>query len=214
MAEAALISKAIGGAAVKVVWTREDDIHHDSTVRVLVERLEGGVDSSGNPSLGAQQEAPAISSLFKSDPKHQFSSEAAMGLVDMPFQIENVSIENGEAEAHAKIGWFRSISNISHAFAIQSFVGELAIATGKDHRCDSSSNSWALLELSIWEPDSWDPWDSSDAYLGRHGSLTGRRGARHQGGRMGAQIATRTWSWPRRPSQLRQLRRRCYRGRG
>ena len=29
LAEAALISKAIGGASVKVVWTREHDIHDD-----------------------------------------------------------------------------------------------------------------------------------------------------------------------------------------
>jgi isoquinoline 1-oxidoreductase beta subunit len=55
-----------------------------------------------------------------------------MGAVDMPFAIPNVRVENPEAEAHARIGWFRSVSNIPHAFAIQSFVAELAAAAGRD----------------------------------------------------------------------------------
>ena len=32
-----------------------------------------------------------------------------MGLYDMPFAIPNMRIENGEAEAHTRIGWFRSV---------------------------------------------------------------------------------------------------------
>ena len=55
-----------------------------------------------------------------------------MGLVDMPFAIPNVRCETGEATAHVRIGWFRSVSNIPHAFAVQSFVAELAHAAGKD----------------------------------------------------------------------------------
>ena len=57
-----------------------------------------------------------------------------MGLVDMPFEIANVQIENPEAAAHARLGWFRSVSNIPHAFAIQSMVGELAAATNRDQK--------------------------------------------------------------------------------
>ena len=34
--------------------------------------------------------------------------------------------------AHTRIGWFRSVSNIPHAFAVQSFVAELAAAAGRD----------------------------------------------------------------------------------
>ena len=76
--------------------------------------------------------APTIFSLFKPDQKHEAPFEMGMGLVDMPFDVRNISIENGAAEAHTKIGWFRSVSNIPHAFAIQSFAGELAAAAGKD----------------------------------------------------------------------------------
>ena len=57
-----------------------------------------------------------------------------MGLVDMPFQIANVRCENPDVAAHTRIGWFRSVSNIPHGFAVQSMVGELAHLTGRDQK--------------------------------------------------------------------------------
>jgi isoquinoline 1-oxidoreductase beta subunit len=57
-----------------------------------------------------------------------------MTAINMPFMIPNVRIENPEATAHTRIGWFRSVSNIPHAFAVQSFVAELAAAAGRDSR--------------------------------------------------------------------------------
>src|SRR5439155_1492636 len=55
-----------------------------------------------------------------------------MGVINVPFAIPNIRIENPEAVAHTRIGWFRSVSNIPHAFAVQSFVAELAAAAGRD----------------------------------------------------------------------------------
>ena len=57
-----------------------------------------------------------------------------MGVINIPFAIPNVRIENPEATAHTRIGWFRSVSNIPHAFAVQSFVAELAAAAGRDQK--------------------------------------------------------------------------------
>jgi isoquinoline 1-oxidoreductase beta subunit len=62
------------------------------------------------------------------------AAELGMGVVNVPFAIANLRIENPEAEAHTRIGWFRSVSNIPHAFAIQSFVAELAATAGRDHK--------------------------------------------------------------------------------
>jgi isoquinoline 1-oxidoreductase beta subunit len=55
-----------------------------------------------------------------------------MGLVDNPFEIANLRCETGKADAHTRIGWFRSVSNIPHAFAVQSMVAEIAAALGRD----------------------------------------------------------------------------------
>jgi isoquinoline 1-oxidoreductase subunit beta len=51
-----------------------------------------------------------------------------------PFAIPSIRLENPAAAAHTRISWFRGVSNIPHAFAIQSFVAELAAAVGRDHK--------------------------------------------------------------------------------
>jgi isoquinoline 1-oxidoreductase beta subunit len=71
-------------------------------------------------------------SIFDPTAKHEMDIELGMGVINVPFAIPNVRIENPEAIAHTRIGWFRSVSNIPHAFAIQSFVAELAAAAGRD----------------------------------------------------------------------------------
>jgi isoquinoline 1-oxidoreductase beta subunit len=133
--EAALLSKAMDGAPVKVTWTREDDIHHDYFNTVAVERLEAGLDGAGQVVGWLHRSvAPSIQSTFVSDPKHEAFGELGQGLTDTPFAIPNLQIENPEAMGHARIGWFRSVYNIPHAFAIQSFAAELAAAAGRDQK--------------------------------------------------------------------------------
>ncbi|GEP09721.1 xanthine dehydrogenase family protein molybdopterin-binding subunit [Methylobacterium gnaphalii] len=131
--EAALCSQAVGGAPVKLTWTREDDLHHGYYHTISVERLEAGLDDKGMPVAWLHRStAPTIGSIFAPDPKHELPFELGMGLTNLPLNLPNVRLENPEAAAHVRIGWFRSVSNIPHAFAIQSFVAELAHAAGKE----------------------------------------------------------------------------------
>lgn len=130
--EAALLSQKIG-APVKVQWTREDDIQHSFYHTTSVERLEVGMDENGKW-LGYRHNsvAPSILSTFAPDGGHQFFIESGMGHLDHPFEVANVSIENGKALAHTRIGWFRSVSNIPRAWAQQTFLSEIAADLGKD----------------------------------------------------------------------------------
>jgi isoquinoline 1-oxidoreductase beta subunit len=131
--EAALCSKAMDGAPVKLTWTREDDLTHSYYHTVSAERIEATLDDKGMPTAWLHRSvAPTIGSIYVPGAKNELPFELGMGLVNLPFAIPNVRIENPEAEAHVRIGWFRSVSNIPHAFAIQSFVAELAHAAGKD----------------------------------------------------------------------------------
>ena len=131
--EAAVLSKAVDGKPVKVVWTRDDDLHHDYFHTVSVEHLEAGLDAKGMPVAWLHRSAaPTIMSTFIPDPKQEADWELGMGVINVPFAIPNIRIENPDAVAHTRIGWFRSVSNIPHAFAVQSFVGECAVAAGRD----------------------------------------------------------------------------------
>jgi isoquinoline 1-oxidoreductase subunit beta len=155
--EAALLSRQLGGKPVKVTWTREDDIHHDYFHTVSVEHLQAGLDSRGKTVAWLHRSvAPSIVSLFGPDPRHEAPFEQGMGLINLPFDIPNLRIENPEAVAHTRIGWFRSVSNVPHAFAVQSFVAELAAAARSDHR-------EVLLEL-IGPPRLIDPADLKDSW--------------------------------------------------
>lgn len=131
--EAAILSRAMGGRPVKLTFTREDDLQHSFFHTASVERLEAGFDAAGKTVAWLHRTvAPTIAAIFAPDPKHEAPFELAMGAVDTPFTIANLRVENPEAAAHTRIGWFRSVSNIPHAFAIQSFVTELAAALGRD----------------------------------------------------------------------------------
>jgi isoquinoline 1-oxidoreductase beta subunit len=131
--EAAILSKAMDGKPVKVTWTREDDLHNAYFHTVSVEHLEGGLDARGRPVAWLHRSvAPTIMSTFDANAKQEANWELGMGVINVPFAIPNIRIENPGATAHTRIGWFRSVSNIPHAFAVQSFVAELAAAAGRD----------------------------------------------------------------------------------
>jgi isoquinoline 1-oxidoreductase beta subunit len=173
--EAALLSQTMKGKPVKLTWTREDDLQHSYFHTVSVERLEAGLDNQGKTVAWLHRTvAPTVLSTFGPDSKHQAPSELGMGVINVPFAIANLRIENPEAEAHTRIGWFRSVSNIPHAFAIQSFVSELAVAAGRDPKD-------FLLDL-IGPPrridprtlgDTWNQGESPEVYPVDTGRLRG-----------------------------------------
>jgi isoquinoline 1-oxidoreductase beta subunit len=133
--EAALLSQAMDGRPVKVTWTREDDLHHDFLHTVSVEYMKAGVGADGKVSAWLHRSvAPSLATIFNPKADHEIGAELGMGFINLPYEIPNLRLENPQASAHCRIGWFRSVSNIPHAFAVQCFVSELAAGANKDHR--------------------------------------------------------------------------------
>ncbi|MEY9333529.1 isoquinoline 1-oxidoreductase beta subunit [Pseudomonas protegens] len=131
--EAAILAKAFPGKAVRVQWTREDDIHNSYFHTVSAEYLKAGLNKDGLPAAWLHRTvAPSITALFAPGMNHEGAFELGMGFTNMAYAIPNVRLENPEAAAHTRVGWYRSVSNIPHGFAIQSFVDELAHKAGHD----------------------------------------------------------------------------------
>lgn len=131
--EAALLSREMGGTPVKVVWTREDDIRHDFYHTVTADRFEAGLDANNKVIAWRHRSAaPTFMANFVADPKHPSGIELGMGWVDTPFNVPNIRMESGEAPMQVRVGWFRSVNNVMHAWSIQSFIAELAQRVGKD----------------------------------------------------------------------------------
>lgn len=132
VAEAAILSKAVG-KPVKVTWSREDDIKFDYYHSVAAMYLKAALDKNGKPTALLQRSAfPSIGSTFNPSASEGAQFELDMGWTDMPFDIPNIRAENGPAKNHVRIGWLRSVSNIYHAFALHSFVDELAHQAKRD----------------------------------------------------------------------------------
>lgn len=157
VAEAALLSREVE-APVQVVWTREDDIQHDYFHSVGAVSIKAGLDKRGRPNAWLQRTAfPSIFSTFAVGQKTAHNMELGLGFTDLPFAIKNLRCENGEAEAHVRIGWLRSVCNIYHAFALHSFADELAVKAGRDQ-------VEYLLDL-IGKPRMVDPTAEGATYL-------------------------------------------------
>lgn len=132
--EAALLARA-AGAPVRVQWTREDDIRSGYFHTTSAQRLVAGLDDKGKVTSWLHRTAfPSISALFKPGVTRPSDGELQQGVLDFPLAIPAVRAETGEARAHVRVGWMRSVCNIHHAFAIGSFIDEIAAARGDDPR--------------------------------------------------------------------------------
>jgi len=132
VAEAAVLSKKVG-RPVKVVWAREDDVKFDYYNAVAAMYMKAAVDEKGKPTAWLQRSVfPPITSIFDVNAVYGDPPHLQQGWTDLPYDLPNIRIENGPAQAHVRIGWLRSVANVYHAFAIQCFTDELAHRANRD----------------------------------------------------------------------------------
>jgi isoquinoline 1-oxidoreductase beta subunit len=131
--EATQISKAVK-APVKVIWTREDDIRGGYYRPTYYQTLSAGLDNDGNLTAWSHRivgQGVLVGTQFESlvDGVDLSSVE---GAAETPYAFPNLTVDYHMTKNAVPVLWFRSVGNIHTAFAIESFLDEIAHATAKD----------------------------------------------------------------------------------
>jgi isoquinoline 1-oxidoreductase beta subunit len=133
--EAAYIARQLDGQPVRLQWTREDDVKHGYYNAVNAQRLRAALDDDGQVSAWHHRTAfTPIGGTFNTKIDTPGANDLQQGVLDVALVSPNVRAEACKAPLHTRIGWYRSVYNIFHAFAIGSFIDEIAYARGTDPR--------------------------------------------------------------------------------
>lgn len=156
--DAAEISKAVG-APVKMIWSREDDMTHDSYRPAGIYQLSAGLDSSGKPvAMRFHSTSPSISArLFPSIVKDGIDPFSVEGIDNFPYDAKNLKFTYQMYDTGVPVGYWRAVSHNLNALAVECFIDELAHAAGKDplqYRIDmldmgSTKHQWSGLSAGV-----------------------------------------------------------------
>ncbi len=133
--DAARLSKTLG-KPVKLIWSREDDIKHGKFRPSTVQYIEAGLDASGKIVAWHHRVVAESAVRFMiagrgiTPPR---SDQIVMKGTPIPmYGIPNKLAEHVVQDGRARLAPLRGVGNAPNAFAIESFLDEIAIATNKD----------------------------------------------------------------------------------
>ena len=169
--ELAEVAKAIGpGKAVKLVWTREDDMRGGYYRPFSVHRMRGAVRDG---KIVAWSDTIVGQSIMKGSPfeamamKDGMDSTAYEGSNEIPYDVANFKCDLHQVDVGVPVLWWRSVGHTHTGYAVEAFVDELLEAAGKDPvegRLELMSKKprhagvlRAVAELSDWKNAKLEP---------------------------------------------------------
>ena len=130
--EAVEISKTIGGP-VQVVWTREDDMTQGPFRPGAVYKCTAGLRSGRIGALDIRMAAQNMDHQWPNADKSAYNMATTEGFTEAYYEgLPHYSFSDVPMEAPIPIMWWRSVYASTNGFAYESFMDEVAAATGKD----------------------------------------------------------------------------------
>ena len=158
--KAVRIAQKVDGP-VKVIWTREEDMHQDMYRPAYRNVMSASVNSDGKITGWMHRVSGGSVIVRMFGPlKKGIDEDALDGAMDTPYDIANRRIEYSQAEPRAlRVGWWRGVGPNNTVFASESMMDELAKKAGKDPiafrlaHLKKSPRLKAALELAAQKSD-------------------------------------------------------------
>src|ERR1700681_3084840 len=134
--ELAEVVKAIGpGKAVKLVWTREDDMRGGYYRPFGIHRMRGVVRGG---KIEAWSDTIVGQSIMKGSPfeamtfKDGMDSTAYEGSNEPPYELANFKCDLHQVDVGVPVLWWRSVGHTHTGYVVEAFVDELLQVAGQD----------------------------------------------------------------------------------
>jgi isoquinoline 1-oxidoreductase beta subunit len=121
--EAVEVAKHMKGTPVKTVWSREDDLQHDTYRPMSYTKFTAGLDAEGWP--------VALHARIVSPPFGQPGVQTE-GIRDMKYAIPNFRCEQHSPDVGIPVSYWRSVGYSQNTPFMESFIDEMAAVTNKD----------------------------------------------------------------------------------
>lgn len=158
VAEAVTIAKEVP-APVKVIWSREEDFHHDFCRPASYNLMSGGIDENGmplywkhlivSPSILSYFIPEAMSAMMPSWMPQSIGKgigavvgsgfhglvaddTATEGAKDLVYRVPNIQVDYRQEDPGVPVGFWRSVGHSHQAFMVESFIDELAHLAQQD----------------------------------------------------------------------------------
>jgi isoquinoline 1-oxidoreductase beta subunit len=135
--EAAHVMKAAKHQGpIKVVWSREDDIRGGRYRPIFAHRVRAGIDGAGNvvawEHVIAGQSFIIGSAFEKMLVKDGVDATMVEGVSNLAYAVPNLEVSVHNVKVGVPTLWWRSVGHTHTAFAVETFIDELAAAAGRD----------------------------------------------------------------------------------
>ncbi len=135
--QAVLLAKQIPGRPIKLIWSREEDMHHGFNRPITQAKMTAGLDANGTiTALHARISGQSILAyLAPARMTNGIDPVAFQGWTAEEFGymgIPNLLIDHAVRNTHVPVGFWRGVNHNQNAIYMECFIDELALAAGKD----------------------------------------------------------------------------------